>query len=102
MTCCEKQKKTVCVVVLWVLFLLLGAGTAIAQQASKGGAMEPIRISPAEAYKQVQTRNILFVCAYQDEGTCKNIMLEGAISLKEFEKKLPGLKKDQGIIFYCA
>jgi hypothetical protein len=97
-----KCEKTVCMILLCVAFLLLAAGAAIAQQASKGGAMEPIRISPAEAYKQVQARRVLFVCAYQDEGTCKNIMLEGAISLKEFEKKLPGLKKDQGIIFYCA
>jgi len=29
-------------------------------------------------------------------------MLERAITLKEFEGRLAGLKKDQPIIFYCA
>ena len=30
------------------------------------------------------------------------MMLQGAISLKEFETRLPEFKKDQTIIFYCA
>jgi hypothetical protein len=97
-----KYEKTVCMIALCAVLLLLGTGAGIAQQSSKGGAMEPIRITPTEAYKQVRAGSALLVCAYLDEGVCKDIMLEGAISLAAFEKKLPGLKKDQGIIFYCA
>ena len=63
--------------------------------------MEPVRITPQEARQKVKSGSLL-VCGYEDEAKCKPIMLEGAISFGEFQKKLPKLSKDQDIIFYCA
>lgn len=63
--------------------------------------MEPVRITPQEAREKVKSGS-LFVCGYEDESRCRPIMLEGAISYNEFQKKLPTLSKDQEIVFYCA
>jgi hypothetical protein len=81
-------------------FLLMGA-CAIAQQPAGENAMaEPPRISPAEAYQKVKAGSALLVCAYPEDETFRKMQLEGAISYREFESRLPGLKKDQEIIFY--
>ncbi len=64
--------------------------------------MEPQRISPKDARERVRAGSALFVCAYEDEGRCKSNRLEDAITFGEFKKRLPGLTKDQEIIFYCA
>jgi hypothetical protein len=83
--------------------LFMSTELAMAQQIQLEGAIiEAPRISPQDAYLQATSGKALLVCAYEDENTCKTMMLERAISLKEFELKLPGLKKDQPIIFYCA
>lgn len=84
---------------LMAAFLLTGA-CAIAQPTGATAAKEPVRISPADAYQKVNAGTALLVCAYPDDETFKKMQLEGAISLKEFESRLPGLKKDQEIIFY--
>jgi hypothetical protein len=82
--------------------LLMGSGEAMAQQVDRGDtAMEAVRISPQDTYQQVTSGKALLVCAYQNEQICREIMLQGAIALKEFEQKLPELKKDQSIIFFC-
>jgi hypothetical protein len=82
--------------------LLMSSSEALAQQTNPGDtAMEAVRISPQDTYQQVTSGEALLVCAYQNEQSCRDIMLEGAISLKEFEQKLPELKRDQAIIFYC-
>ncbi len=60
------------------------------------------RISVQEAYQQVKSGKAILICAYEEEQACKDIMLDGAITLKAFEEKLPELKKDQPIIFYCG
>ncbi len=83
--------------------LLAGAGPAAAQQTRLEGAIvEAPRISPQEAHRQVSSGQAILVCAYADETRCSTMMLEGAITLKEFESRLAGFKKDQPIIFYCA
>ncbi len=83
--------------------LLAGAGPAAAQQARlEGAVIDAPRISPQEAHRQVSSGQAILVCAYADEKRCGAMMLEGAVTLKEFESRLPGLKKDQPIIFYCA
>jgi hypothetical protein len=64
--------------------------------------MEPVRISAAEVYGQIKAGKALLVCAYPDEAKCSTMKLEGAISRTEFESRLPGIKKDQPIVFYCA
>ncbi len=83
--------------------IFVSSGETRAQQTDPGSsaATEAVRISPQETYQQVSSGKTLLVCAYQSEQICKSIMLEGGISLQEFERKLPNLKKDQPIIFFC-
>jgi hypothetical protein len=84
------------------LLVLTSCATA-PQPAGQSTAKEQVaRISPQAAYPQVIEGKALLVCAYENEKTCSSIMLERAITLKEFQGRLAGLKKDQPIIFYCA
>jgi rhodanese-related sulfurtransferase len=59
------------------------------------------RISVDEAQEHVK-RGALLVCAYEDEEKCGRMKLEGSMTLRELEARLPSLPKDQEIIFYCA
>ena len=59
------------------------------------------RISPAEARQRVSA-GALFVCAYESENLFQRNHLEGAMSLQEFQSRLPSLGKNKEIIFYCA
>lgn len=61
---------------------------------------EPVRLSAEEVYRKVKTGAVLLVCAYEDEGRFRGMQLEGALSLPEFRSMLPGLRKDQEIVFY--
>ncbi|MBP1718842.1 MAG: hypothetical protein H6Q43_2280 [Deltaproteobacteria bacterium] len=63
---------------------------------------EPKRIPVKEAFAKVKSGKALLVCGYDDEAKFQMMRLEGALSLKEFENRLPKLPKDQEIIFYCA
>ena len=63
---------------------------------------EVARVSPAEVREKLNSGKALFVCAYPDEERFKSMHLEGAISFREFESRLPSLLKDQEIIFCCA
>ena len=99
----KETRQIVYAVALFIGLLLMAASATTAQQASQAGAkIEVARISPQDAYSQVAAGKALLVCADANEKTCSRIMLEGAISLKEFESRLVGLKMDQTIIFYCA
>jgi hypothetical protein len=62
----------------------------------------PARVTPQEIYARVQAGQALLVCAYADEAKCRSMQLEGTISLREFQSRLPGLPKDQEIVFFCA
>lgn len=63
---------------------------------------EPIRVTPKEAHQKLKSGTTLLICAYDDVATFKQMQLEGAISLKEFQSRLPSLTKDQEIVFYCG
>jgi len=63
---------------------------------------EPIRISPQEARQKVTAGQALLVCAYDDADKFTTHHLEGALSFSEFRARLPGLAKNQEMIFYCA
>lgn len=63
---------------------------------------EPARVSPDEAHRKLKSDATLLVCAYDDEEKFRMMQLEGAISLGDFESRLPSLPKDREIIFYCA
>jgi hypothetical protein len=64
--------------------------------------MPAVRIGPEEAYRHVKSGEAILVCAYDDEATFQKNHLEMALSLGEFQKRLPGIPKDREIIFYCA
>ncbi len=63
---------------------------------------EIVRVPPAEVREKLKLGQALLVCAYPSEERFRSLRLEGAISLQEFESRLPSLSKDQEIIFYCA
>jgi len=63
---------------------------------------ELIVITPDDVYKKVRSGKALLVCAYEQEEKFVKFRLEGAISLKELESRLPELPKDREIVFYCA
>ncbi len=100
----RKDRRILCVLsLLLAAVLFMGADPATTQQAQLEGAIVAApRISPQDTYRQVTSGQAILVCAYADEDRCNTMMLQGAISLKEFESRLPNLKKDQPIIFYCA
>ncbi|MCF8130859.1 MAG: ArsR family transcriptional regulator [Deltaproteobacteria bacterium] len=58
------------------------------------------RIDAEEARAEAQAGSALLVCSYND-GTCKEMLFEGAMLRSTFESKVPSLPKDQKIIFYC-
>jgi hypothetical protein len=60
------------------------------------------RIRPAQAHALVRDRQALLVCAYDDWNLCDKIRLEGALTMDELRHRLPGLSRDQSIIFYCT
>ena len=63
---------------------------------------EPVRVSPHEVRESVKSGSALLVCAYSDEEKFKRVHLDGAISMAEFQSRVPTLAKGQEIIFYCA
>ncbi len=63
---------------------------------------EAKRIAVTDAYQRVKSGKALLVCGYDDEAKFKMMRLEGALSFREFEARLPKISKDQEIIFYCA
>jgi hypothetical protein len=75
--------------------------TAAVCGAQGGSSMTIDRINVIDAQKLITKGDALLVCSYSD-SQCKEILLEGAILLSEFESRLPSLPKTQQIIFYCA
>lgn len=62
---------------------------------------EAKRMSIQEARSKVQSGEALFVCAYDSEEMCGGIRLEKALTLGEFNARLPEIPKDKELIFYC-
>ena len=86
---------------LALLLAFLGAAAAFGFQNEELEPSAIERISPQEARSDVQAGKAFLVCAYS--GTqCEGKMLEGALTRKEFEEKLPSLPKDREIITYCS
>ncbi len=59
------------------------------------------RVKPEEARQKTQSGEALFVCAYESEELCGRLRLEGALTLGELNARLPGIAREQQIIFYC-
>jgi hypothetical protein len=63
---------------------------------------EIVRIDPEQARTMVEAGKALLVCAYEDDRKFRALQLEGAISLSEFNSRLPSLPRESEVIFYCA
>ena len=93
----REPNRAVFLLSLLVLTLLLASlGKAYAQSSS---SVE--RISVEDARSRVLAGKAFLVCAYNEER-CSGMMLEGALTKTQFEKKLATLPKDQEIITYCS
>ena len=60
------------------------------------------RVTAEGARKKVKSSEALLVCAYEEDERFKQMRLEGALSYKEFKKKVASIPKDKEIIFYCG
>ena len=63
---------------------------------------EIVRVAPQEARESVEAGRALLVCAYDSDEKFRAMRLEGAIPLRELASRMPSLRKDQEIVFYCA
>jgi hypothetical protein len=61
-----------------------------------------LRLPADRACHRFESRQALLVCAYEDEEKCRTVMLEGALTMKQFEERLGSLPLDANILFYCA
>ncbi len=59
------------------------------------------RVKPEEARQKAQSGEALLVCAYDSEEMCERLRLNGALTLAELKARLPGMSKEQEIVFYC-
>ncbi len=59
------------------------------------------RIGVEEARRKVEAGEALLVCAYDDEGKCAAMQLDGAMPLAELERR-GGVPRGQELVFYCA
>jgi rhodanese-related sulfurtransferase len=60
------------------------------------------RIAPEGARNKVRSSEALLVCAYEEDEKFKQMRLEGAMSYREFKKKIASIPKNREIIFYCG
>jgi hypothetical protein len=60
------------------------------------------RVSAEEAWRDVAAGRALLVCAYDDESKCQKLRLEGAITLRELQRRLESVPRSQELILYCA
>lgn len=58
------------------------------------------RIDAERARQRVQSGEALLVCAYDDEEKCRDLEIEGAVTLAEVRSR--ELQADREIIFFCA
>ena len=103
----RKRKTRILFVCLLVIsFLVFGCARTSRETAARSESIithiDVALITPEDARARVKAGKALLVCAYPEEWTFQEMRLEGAISLKTFEKRLSSVSKDQEIIFYCA
>lgn len=60
------------------------------------------RVNAEEARRKVTEGRALLVCGYDDETKCRQMMLEGAITMAGLEARLSALPQDKELIFYCG
>ena len=60
------------------------------------------RVTPEEARRRMDSGKAILVCGYEPEEKFKAMHLAGAESLSSFLARLPGIPREQEVIFYCA
>lgn len=67
-------------------------------------AQQVPRLSPQEVRQRLRSKagKVHLVCAYDDEEKCRQLRLDGSISLAEFERSIDRVRKDDELVFYCA
>ncbi len=58
------------------------------------------RIDAERARERVETGDALLVCAYDDEGKCRDLEVDDAITLEELRSR--EVANDREIVFFCA
>jgi rhodanese-related sulfurtransferase len=58
-------------------------------------------IDAAQARHKAQQGDALLVCAYEDEARCREILLDGAITLRQLRDRLDAVPADAELVFYC-
>ena len=62
---------------------------------------KPQTIDPTQAHEKVERGQATLVCAYSDSRHCRDLMLDGAISLTELVARLEQVDEDEELIFFC-
>ena len=60
------------------------------------------RLTAAEARQNSLDGTAILVCAYEGEELCRKNMVEGGMSLMDFNRQQPFLDKTKEVVFYCA
>ena len=61
------------------------------------------RITPAEVRQKLKSgRRVYLVCAYDDEEKCRQLRLDDALTLGEFQRRFDTINPDDELVFYCA
>ena len=60
------------------------------------------RISVNDVRQKLALRELLLVCAYDDDQKWRDAGVTGSIPFSQFQSKLNTLSKTQEIIFYCG
>ena len=63
---------------------------------------QAMRIDATQARRKALAGDAILVCAYDDENKCRDILLDGAMTLAQLEATVSERGKDDEIIFYCA
>ncbi len=59
-------------------------------------------ISAPAAHELIWTDpDVVLVCAYELEADYQKNILDGAISLREFRRRIDSLPKNENVVFYC-
>jgi hypothetical protein len=63
----------------------------------------PKRVSAEKVLQELESGDdVLLVCAYEDDAKCRQYHVDGAITFRELQSRMPSLSKEQEIALYCA
>ena len=60
------------------------------------------RVTVQEVRGKLLAKRAWLVCAYESEEMFRKMQLDGALSLAQFQERLPMLPRTTEIVFYCA